>query len=130
MAEFNYYRFHRRRQVLKVVGLILVIGGAFTILDMSWKLPIPLTGSKALLVGLVMIGFGAAAVYNGYKLPVAEAIEILHQRGRGITASELIHLMRVDRLTADRIIAVLLERGFLKSSAKSNDAEEVFDVVK
>jgi hypothetical protein len=130
MAEFNYYRFHRRRQLLKTVGLVLTIAGFCTILDMAWRVPIPLTGSKAVLVGLVLMGFGVAAIYNGYKLPVAEAIEILHQRNNGITASELIHLMRVDRVTADRIIAVLLEKGFLKSSAKRNDTEEVFDVVK
>jgi hypothetical protein len=130
MAEFNYYRFHRRRQLLKTVGLVLIIAGLCTVLDMAWRVPIPLTGSKAILVGLVLLGFGATAIYSGYKLPIAEAIEILHQRNDGITASELIHLMRVDRITADRIIAVLVEKGFLKSSAKRNEAEQVFDVVK
>ena len=131
MAEFNYYKFHRRRQILKTVGIVLVALGVFTIIDMAWTVPIPLTGSKAVMAGLMMIGFGAAAIYNGYKLPVTEAIEIIHQNNKGgITASELVHLMRVDRLTADRIISVLLEKGFLKSSSKRNNTEEVFDAVK
>lgn len=130
MAEFNYHKFHQRRQLVKTVGLVLVVAGVCTIVDMAWKLPIPLTGSRALLAGLVMIGFGATAIYHGYKLPIPEAIEILHQRGQGITASELIHLMRVDRLTADRIIAVLVEKGFLKSSARRDETEPVFDIVK
>lgn len=38
--------------------------------------------------------------------------------------------MRVDRVTADRIIAVLVEKGFLKSSAHRNETEQVFDIVK
>ena len=38
--------------------------------------------------------------------------------------------MRVDRLTANRIITVLMDKGFLKSSSRRNDAEEVFDAVK
>ena len=90
----------------------------------------PLRGRAAIFAGVSLLAVGAVLLNAGYKLPVTEAIEILHQRGQGITASELIHLMRVDRVTADRIIAVLLEKGFLKSSAKRNEAEQVFDVVK
>ena len=80
----------------------------------------------------VVVGTTPQAMLNaGYKLPVAEAIEIIHQNGKdGITASELVHLMRVDRLTANRIITILMDKGFLKSSSRRNDAEEVFDAVK
>lgn len=130
MAEFNYYRFHRRRQMLKTAGWVAVALGLFCLLDMFFKEPMPLRGRTAIFAGLSLLAVGAVLLNAGYKLPVTEAIEILHQRGQGITASELIHLMRVDRVTADRIIAVLLEKGFLKSSARRNEAEQVFDVVK
>ena len=130
MAEFNYYRFHRRRQMLKTAGWVAVAVGLFCLLDLFFKEPMPLRGRAAIFAGLSLLAVGAVLLNAGYKLPVTEAIEILHQRGQGITASELIHLMRVDRLTADRLIAVLVEKGFLKSSARRNDAEEVFDVVK
>jgi hypothetical protein len=130
MAEFNYHTFHQRRKILKIAGLVLTIGGVFTIIDMSWKVPIPLTGMRALLVGLVMIFFGVLSLYNGYKLPIAEAIAIIHDRGAGITASELIHAMRVDRVTADRIIEALVRKGFLRSTAERGNAEPVFDTVK
>jgi hypothetical protein len=130
MAEFNYYRFHRRRQLLKTAGWVAVGVGLFCMLDMFFKEPMPLRGRNAVFAGLSLLAVGAVLLNAGYRLPVTEAIEILHQRGEGITASELIHLMRVDRVTADRIIAVLVEKGFLKSSARRNEAEQVFDVVK
>lgn len=126
---FNYQTFHRRRKAFKVSGLALVLLGVFTIVDMAWNVPIPLTGFRALAAGLVLIIFGTLCLYHGYKLPLEEAIEIIHTRGKGITASELVHEMRVDRVTANRIIDALLRKGFLRSSAQRSDAEEVFDPV-
>ncbi len=131
MAEFNYYKFHRRRQTLKTAGWVAVAVGLFFVLDMFFKEPMPFNKRTAVFAGLGLLVTGGFLLNAGYKLPVAEAIEIIHQNGKGgITASELIHLMRVDRLTANRIIAVLMEKGFLKSSSKRNDTEEVFDAVK
>ena len=130
MAEFDYHRFHRRRRVIKITGYVLLFGGVFTIIDMSWKVPIPLTGLRALAVGLVCIFLGVLCLYNGYKLPVEEALEIIHRRGRGISASELIHEMRVDRVTANRIIDELLRKGFLRSSGNSTSAEEFYESVR
>jgi len=129
MPDFDYHRFHRRRRVIKIAGYVLLFGGVFTIIDMSWKVPIPLTGLRALFVGLVMIFLGVVCLYNGYKLPVGEALEIIHRRGRGISASELIHEMRVDRVTANRIIDELLRKGFLRSSAESS-AEQFYESVR
>ena len=129
MAEFDYHRFHRRRRVIKITGYVLLFGGVFTIIDMSWKVPIPLTGLRALVVGVVMIFLGVMCLYNGYKLPMDEALEIIHRRGRGISASELIHEMRVDRVTANRIIDVLLQKGFLRANSGNTNAEEVYEVV-
>ena len=130
MAEFNYYRFHRRRQMLKTAGWAAVAIGLFCMLDMFFKEPMPLRGRNAVFAGVSLLAIGGVLLNAGYKLPITEAIEILHQRGQGITASEIIHLMRVDRVTADRIIAVLVEKGFLKSSARRDETEQVFDVVK
>ena len=130
MPEFNYHNFHRRRKTLKTVGLVLTVLGIFTIIDMSWKVPIPLTGLRALVVGLTLIVVGVVSLYNGYKLPLDEALDIIHVRGEGITASELIHQMRVDRVTANRIIEALVQKGFLRSSAERSNAETVFDAVR
>ncbi|MBC8096676.1 MAG: hypothetical protein H7Y43_12775 [Akkermansiaceae bacterium] len=126
---FDNIAFHRRRKRLKIAGLVLVLGGIFTILDMVSTFPIPLTGMRAIFAGLVLMIFGFLALYYGYKLPVAEAIELIHGNGRGITASELVHQMRVDRATAERIIAALIRKGFLRTSAQRHDAEEVYDPV-
>lgn len=130
MAEFNYHKFHRSRQLLKTTGWILLVLGFIFILDLFFREPMPLSGRKAIYAGLACLALGSTSLYAGYRLPLDEAIEIIHQRGQGITASELIHLMRVDRVTADRIIAALVEKGFLKSSSKRNDVEEVFDAVR
>jgi MarR family protein len=130
VQDFNYHTFHKRRRAIKITGLVLVIAGVFTIIDMSWKVPIPLTGVRALMVGLVLILFGSIALYNGYKLPVNEAIEIIHRRGAGVSASELIHEMRVDRATANRIIDALLRKGFLRSSSGARTAEEFYEIVR
>ena len=128
-TEFNFPAFHRRRKILKITGIALIIAGLFTVVDMVAERPIPITGPRAAFAGLLLLIFGLIALYNGYKLPVAEANDLIHSRGRGITASELVHLMRVDRTTADRIIQRLIEKGFLRTSADRTQAEEVFDPV-
>ncbi len=130
MAGFDYHKFHRRRQALKTAGWIALAVGLFFILDMFFREPMPLRGRNALFAGLSLIAIGGVLLNAGYKLPGNEAIEILHEKGQGITASELIHLMRVDRLTAERIIAALVEKGFLKSSSRRTETEEVYDVVR
>ena len=131
MREFNYNAFHRRRRFYKALGLILVLAGLFTIADMMSEVPIPLTGYRAVFVGTVLLIFGFMSTYNGYKLPLDEAIELIHRRSTGITASEIVHEMRVDRATAERIIQGLIRKGFLRTSAESHSrTEEVFDPVK
>ena len=129
-TEFNFAAFHARRKILKITGIVLVVGGLFTIVDMMSNVPIPLTGVRAVFVGLLLLILGLVSMYNGYKLPLTEAIDLIHGRGRGITASELVHLMRVDLVTADRIIQRLIEKGFLRTSTESTQAEPVFDPVK
>ncbi|HEY9509324.1 MAG TPA: MarR family transcriptional regulator [Verrucomicrobiae bacterium] len=126
---FDSRGFHRRRRRLKIIGLVLILAGVFTILDMVSTIPIPLTGMRAIFAGVVLLIFGFLAVYHGYKLPLAEAIELIHGNGRGITASELVHQMRVDRATATRIIDALIRKGFLRTSAERHEAEEVYDPV-
>jgi len=128
-ARFDNVRFHRRRRILKITGFVLVLAGIFTILDMVSTFPIPLTGMRAIFAGLVLMVLGFISLYNGYKLPLQEAIDLIHGNGRGITASELVHLMRVDRATAERIIEALIRKGFLRTSSQRHQAEEVFDPV-
>jgi len=129
MRPFNHYAFHRRRKALKLTGLIVSLAGIFTMLDLVLNVRLPVSGSRAVFLGIVLIIFGVLFLYHGYKLPLEEALEIVHNRGQGITASELVHEMRVDRLSADRIIAALLRKGFLRSSANAGTAEEVFEPV-
>src|SRR6267378_2100244 len=100
-SAFNYSAFHQRRKLFKVIGLLLVLAGLFTIADMMSEVPIPLTGYRALFVGAVLLIFGFMALYSGYKLPINEAVDLIHRRGTGVTASELVHEMRVDRPTAE-----------------------------
>lgn len=127
---FNHVVFHRRRKLFKVIGLLLVLGGLFTIVDMVSTIPIPLTGYRAVFVGVVLLIFGFLSLYKGYKLPLEEANELIHRRGRGITESELVHEMRVDRATAQRIITALIRKGFLRTSAdRASQTEEVFEPV-
>jgi len=130
--DFDWSAFHRRRKLLKVTGLILVLGGLFTIVDLMSNVPIPLTGYRAVFFGTVLIIFGLLALYRGYRLPLEEALDIIHQKNRGITASELVHEMRVDRLTADRLINALIAKGFLRRAKTDATAavEEVFEPVR
>ena len=129
MPEFDYHKFHRRRTLLKTAGWVLLGVGLFVVLDMFFRAPVPLRGLRGLFAGIGVIIVGVISLYSGYKLPVAEALEIIHRRGRGISASELIHEMRVDQVTANRIIEALLQKGFLRSSSGNTNAEEVYEVV-
>ncbi len=129
MAEFNYHKFHRQRQTIKTIGWVLLGLGLFAVLDLFFREPMPLRGLKGLYAGLALLVVAGLTLYSGYKLPVAEALEIIHQHGRGISVGELIHEMRVDRVTADRIIAELVEKGFLRASGDSN-AEKVYEAVR
>ena len=55
----------------------------------------------------------------------------MHRKGRGITESEIVHDMRVDRPTARRILDGLIAKGFLRrGSDQSGATEEVFEPVK
>ena len=131
VPDNDFTRFHKRRRLFKVAGLVLVLAGLFTIIDMMSEVPIPLTGTRAVFVGMVLIIFGLLALYHGYKLPVEEALDLIHQKGRGVTESELVHEMRVDRATARRIINALLQRGFLRRATdQAGEADEVFEPVR
>ena len=131
-ANFEHHTFHRRRKLLKVIGLVLVLTGLFVLVNMMGEIPEePLKGSSAVFGGAVLILFGIIFLYQGYKLPLDEALELIHERGRGITESELVHDMRVDRPTAARIISALIAKGFLRrASAESGATEEVFEPVR
>ena len=130
-ANFDHHTFHRRRKLLKVIGLVLVLAGLFTIVDMMSEIPVPLTGYRAIFAGTVLILFGILLLYHGFKLPLEEALELVHERGRGITESELVHDMRVDRPTAGRIIRALIAKGFLRrATEQAGHAEEVFEPVR
>jgi uncharacterized membrane protein len=129
--EFNLHAFHRRRKLLKIVGLVLVLLGLFTIIDMMSEIPIPLTGYRAIFAGTVLIIFGLLSLYHGYKLPLDEALDLVHRRGRGITEGELVHDMRIDRATARRIVQALISKGFLRRATEQAGAtEEVFEPVR
>ncbi len=135
MNEFNHRSFHRRRKLLKFAGLVLVLLGLFTIVDMMGEIPevpTPFHGPRsAIFAGMTMLIFGLLALYQGYKLPLDEAIELIHQRGRGVTEAELVHAMRVDRVTARRLIEALIQKGFLRRATDQTTAtEEVFEPVR
>lgn len=127
---FDYRRFHARRKIQKWIGLILVLLGLFTIVDMMSEVPIPLTGYRAVFAGMILIILGIVSLYKGYKLPLDEALELIHNRNRGITESEILHEMLVDQATARRIIRALVDKGFLRHSRdRENLAEDVYDAV-
>ena len=128
---FNYRVFHRRRTILKWLGLGFVVAGLFTIVDMMSEVPIPLTGYRAVFAGTILIFFGLVSLYKGYKLPLEEALELIHNRQRGITESEIVHEMLVDQVTARRIIDALVRQGFLRHSRDNdNVTEDVYDSVR
>ena len=129
--NFDHRTFHRRRKLFKVIGLLLALAGLFTIVDMMSEIPIPLTGYRAVFAGTVLILFGIMMLYEGYKLPLNEVLELIHERGRGVTESEIVHDMRVDRPTAGRIINALIAKGFLRrATEQAGHAEEVFEPVR
>jgi hypothetical protein len=134
MNEFNYRVFHRRRKTMKILGMVLVLVGLFTIIDMMGEIPVvpsPFRGLRAIYMGGVMLIFGLLALYNGYKLPLEEALDLIHRRSRGITESELVHDLRVDRPTAARILAALIHKGFVRRATDHAGAtEEVFEPVR
>jgi hypothetical protein len=79
MAEFNYYRFHRRRQVLKTAGWVAVALGLFCVLDMFFKEPMPLRGRNAVFAGP---GFA------GHRWRLVECgLQIAHRRSHRDPAS-------------------------------------------
>ena len=131
-ANFDHRIFHRRRKLFKVIGLVLVLAGVFVLLNMMGELPEePLKGVSAIFAGTVLILFGIIFLYHGYKLPLEEALELIHERGRGVTESEIVHAMRVDQPTAGRILRALIAKGFLRRATEQpSHTEEVFEPVR
>lgn len=131
-ANFDHRVFHRRRKLFKVIGLLLGLMGLFVLLNMMGELPEePLKGTSAIFAGTVLILFGILFLYQGYKLPLEEALELIHERGRGVTESEIVHAMRVDQPTAGRILRALIAKGFLRRATEQpSHAEEVFEPVR
>ena len=133
-ADFNWAGFHRRRKFLKLAGFVMMIGGVYTLVDMMGEIPDAPTlfrGNRAIVAGAALIIFGLLALYQGYKLPLEEALDLVHRKGRGITESELVHDMRVDRTTAHRILEALITKGFVRRGAdQAGAADEVFEPVK
>ena len=129
--SFDYRKFHRRRSFLKLIGLVLLLLGLFTLVDMLDEVPIPLVGYRAIIGGTLLSVLGCVFLYNGYKLPIREAVELIHSRPSGITESELVHVMMVDKTTAQRILNALVSKGFVRGSRdKSVVADEVFEAVR
>jgi hypothetical protein len=130
-GDFNWAGFHRRRKLYKLAGLILALWGVYTLVDMMGEIPTAFRGEGAVVVGVGLIVFGLLALYHGFKLPLEEALDLVHRKGRGITESEIVHDMRVDRVTARRIIDGLIQKGFLRrASEQANATDEVFEPVK
>ncbi len=131
-ANFDHRIFHRRRKLFKVIGLLLALTGLFVLLNMMGELPEePLKGVSAIFAGTVLILFGIIFLYHGYKLPLEEALELIHERGRGVTESEIVHAMRVDQPTAGRILRALIAKGFLRRATEQpSHTEEVFEPVR
>ena len=133
-ADFNWAGFHRRRKFLKLAGFVMVVGGLYTLVDMMGEIPDAPTlfrGNRAIVAGAALIIFGLLSLYHGYRLPVEEALDLVHRKGRGITESELVHDMRVDRTTAHRILEALIAQGFIRRGTEQTGAsEEVFEPVK
>ena len=133
-AEFNWAGFHRHRKLLKLAGFVMVVGGVYTLVDMMGEIPDAPTlfrGNRAIVAGTALLIFGLLALYHGYKLPVEEALDLVHRKGRGVTESELVHDMRVDRTTAHRLLEALIAKGFIRRGTEQTGAtEEVFEPVK
>ena len=131
-AEFNWAGFHRRRKFLKLTGVVMLVVGLYTLVDMMGEIPATLfRGNRAIVAGTALIIFGLLALYQGYKLPLEEALDLVHQKGRGVTESELVHAMRVDRTTAHRILEGLIAKGFIRRGTERTGAsDEVFEPVK
>ena len=133
-GEFNWAAFHRRRKFMKLAGFIMLVGGIYTLVDMMGEIPDAPTlfrGNRAIVAGLTLIIFGLLALYHGYKLPLEEALDLVHRKGRGLTESELVHDMRVDRTTAHRVLEALIAKGFVRRGTDQAGAtEEVFEPVK
>jgi hypothetical protein len=129
-SEFNWVAFHARRKLFKIAGLVMVLVGLFTILDLMSRIPIPLTGFRAVFTGTLLMVLGFVALYKGYRLPLEEALDLVHRKGRGVTESEVVHDMRVDRPTAQRILAALIRKGFLRRTTQTAATDEVFEPVR
>jgi sulfite exporter TauE/SafE len=130
--DFDHRVFHRRRKLFKVIGIALGLAGLFVLLNIMGELPEePLKGISAIFAGTVLILFGILFLYQGYKLPLEEALELVHERGRGVTESEIVHAMRVDQPTAGRILRALIAKGFLRRATdQPSHTEEVFEPVR
>lgn len=131
-AEFNWAGFHRRRKFLKLTGVVMLVVGLYTLVDMMGEIPVTLfRGNRAIVAGTALIIFGLLALYQGYKLPLEEALDLVHRKGRGVTESELVHDMRVDRITAHRILEALIAKGFVRRGSDQTGAtDQVFEPVK
>jgi hypothetical protein len=130
MKSFDHESLHQKRHNMKILGWILLGLGILTIIDMSSNVPIPLTGLRAILVGSSLAVAGAVGLYFAYRLPVKEALDWIYEAGpNGVSVSDLISEMRVNRTTAAAILESLIRQGYIQANvsrreASMKDAEE------
>ena len=65
-TDFNWAGFHRRRRLFKIAGLLLVLWGLYTLVDLMGEIPTPFRGYRAIVAGMALLVFGLLALYHGY----------------------------------------------------------------
>jgi hypothetical protein len=105
-------------------GIVLSILGFVTLVDSGAPFPIPLVGLPSILVGLLCLGSGAGFLYRQQELPVSEALELAALQGGFLSEPMLVRALHVTPDTAERILRVMVERGYarLEDSALEDGA--------
>ena len=129
---FNHAEFHSRRKSYKFIGWFALAIGLFFFIEIDIREPIPMNASRAVAMGTMFVLGGLTMLYFGYRLPLLEVTDIVHDTTKRVTASELVHLMRIDSETARRVLTKLLNLGIVrvKDPALSNSCEPEFEAVK
>lgn len=127
---FNLATFRRKRNLLRTFGMILWWGGlAFMLLDFTTDWPTPVRGAYVAFE-LCVLAVGAGLYIASKRLPLEETLEAAWMSEGELTVADVTHTLCVTIDTAERILAVLQQKGLARMDQRGDSRVWVFpDIV-
>ena len=108
----DLYLAKKRREKWQSLGLMAL--GVLFFLNSPRPLFLPLFGMPAIVIGLVLSGWGYLRYQNYRRLPLHEALQLGQAQGGIVTRTDLFLILELTPQRTDQLIQALIEEGFIE----------------